>query len=186
MLWLMDWLMQDAAKDLVNADEDETGEEQGGLRRERVGEEGGPALIDTDLLNEGGVGVKAEEGVWVEAKVGEKRGRVLVMEFREPVSGLGEHAGIMAEEYRDPWRKEDWEDGGGAVSLRVGLKAEGSGGRSPPCHEVDDVSKGQEVSREDLRGGRLRQEPCWCVPGFLKAKRSKIEYQRSKTRKIMN
>lgn len=173
MLWLMDWLMQEAAKDLVNAEEDETGEEQGGLRREGVGvgEGGGPALIDTDLLKEGGVGEKAEEGAWAEAEVGEERGSVLETEVRELVSGLGGHTGVAAEEHGDPWRKEDWGDGGGAASLRVGLKAEGSGG-------PDDVSEGQEVSREDLRGGRLRQEPCGCVPGLLKAK--KIKDRRSK------
>lgn len=37
MLWLMDWLMQDAAKDLENAEEDRMGEEPAGLRG------GGPA-----------------------------------------------------------------------------------------------------------------------------------------------
>lgn len=56
-LWLMDWLMQDAAKDLVNVEEEEeelTGEEHVGERREE-GEDGGAALTD-DLQEEGGGG----------------------------------------------------------------------------------------------------------------------------------
>ncbi len=91
----MDWLIQEAAKDLVNAEE-VMGEEHGGDRREEdgVGEEGGPALMDEDLPEEEDEGVKAEEGVgkevggaWIEEplpeeEVEEKLGKVLETVFR--------------------------------------------------------------------------------------------------------
>lgn len=52
-LWLMDWLMQDAAKDLLKA-EDRTGEGQGGFRG------GGPARTDGEAgATAGGAGVHA-------------------------------------------------------------------------------------------------------------------------------
>lgn len=71
----MDWLMQEAAKDLVNAEEEATGEEHGGERREDgVGEDGGPvidglvgaeaggALVE-ETLPEGGVGDKQDRAL---------------------------------------------------------------------------------------------------------------------------
>lgn len=73
ILWLMDWLMQDAAKDLVNAEEDKMGEEQGGFRG------GGPART------EGGAGAKAGGGAG-----GEVLGPV--------AGGCGKHAGTPADE----------------------------------------------------------------------------------------
>lgn len=73
ILWLMDWLMQDAAKDLVNAEEDKMGEEQGGFRG------GGPART------EGGAGAKAGGGAG---------GEVL----GPGVGGCGKHAGTPADE----------------------------------------------------------------------------------------
>lgn len=71
--------MQEAAKDLVNAEEDDTGEEHGGERRKEddMGEEGGPALTDEDCgkeegeeEEEGEAVVTAEEGAGEEAWVG--------------------------------------------------------------------------------------------------------------------
>lgn len=112
ILWLIDWLIQEAAKDLVNAEVEATGEEHGGERREEdsVGEGGGPALLHEDLPKEGEEGVKAEEGVgegvWgacireplPEEGVGEKQGRTLETVFREvssPDTGVGEEAGTV-------------------------------------------------------------------------------------------
>lgn len=61
--------MQEAAKDLVKAEEEAIGEEQRGEWREDggVGEEGGPALIDDDRSEDEETSMKAEEGVGEEA-----------------------------------------------------------------------------------------------------------------------
>lgn len=108
----MDWLIQEAAKDLVNAEEEVMGEEHGGDRREEdgVGEEGGPALMDEDLPEEEDEGVKAEEGVGEEAgracieeplseeRVEEKLGKAPETVFREVSStdsGVGEDSGTV-------------------------------------------------------------------------------------------
>jgi len=48
----MDWLIQEAAKDLVKAEETVVGEEHGGERMDGAGEEGGPALDDEGLPDE--------------------------------------------------------------------------------------------------------------------------------------
>lgn len=60
MLWLMDWLIQEAAKDLVNTDEEgATGEERSEEEDDGgVGEEGGAACMEEDLPEEDGVGEK--------------------------------------------------------------------------------------------------------------------------------
>lgn len=129
MLWLMDWLMQDAANDLEKAEEDRTGEEQGGLR----GEEGGGTLA-----NKGEAGVKAEGGG------GEPR---RVLELREC---SGEVA--AADEEGDPRPGGAWGPlaGEGARPLRVALKAEGSSVGSLSLNQVD-----EEASKD---GGRLGAE----------------------------
>lgn len=68
--------MQEAAKDLVNAEEDDTGEEHGGECRKEddKGEEEGPALTDEDCgkeeEEEEEAVVTAEEGAGEEARVG--------------------------------------------------------------------------------------------------------------------
>lgn len=72
--------MQDAAKDLVNAELEATGEEHVGERREE-GEDGGAALTDEDLQDEDEGG-----GSWIWApgeRVGEKQGSVLEKESAE-------------------------------------------------------------------------------------------------------
>lgn len=88
--------MQEAAKDLVNAEEEAMGEEHGGEWREEdgVGEEGGPARIDEDRPEEEEVGVKAEKGE------GEEGGGVcmeepLPIEVFSADTGVGEDVGAI-------------------------------------------------------------------------------------------
>lgn len=70
--------MQEAAKDLVKAEEEETGEVQGGERREvGVGEDGGPLIHD--LVGDEAGGAPVEETL-PEEGVGDKQDRALEME----------------------------------------------------------------------------------------------------------
>lgn len=147
----MDWLIQEAAKDLVNAEEEVMGEEHGGERREEpgVGEEGGPALMNEDLPEEEeeDKGVTAEDcvvedsgGTCIEEPLpeegaGETPGRAPETVFREVSSadtGMGENAGtILNGEEQGVARTEEEEEGRaltgeGERCLRLGLKAEGA------------------------------------------------------------
>lgn len=139
---MMDWLIQEAAKDLVNAEEEAMGEVQGGDRREDedgVGEEGGPARMDEDLPEEEDEGVKGEEGVEGEAGrarskeplpeegVGEKQGRVPETVFRDASSadtGVGEDAEITLKGEEQGGVEGRAPTGEGERCLRLGLKAE--------------------------------------------------------------
>lgn len=188
----MDWLIQEAAKDLVNAEEEAIAEEHGGERREDggVGEEGGPALIDEDLPEEG---VNADEGVGeraggdctdeplLEEGVGEKQGRVLEFRFREvssPDPRVGGVAGIIlnGEEQGGAWTEEEEGEGRtltgeGEQCLRLSLKADGAVVRSLYWSGV--VMAGLGVSKDGPEDGRLPDgrlavdrvaggpEPCW-------------------------
>jgi len=86
ILWLIDWLIQDAAKDLVNAEEDVMGDD----RREEdgVGEEGTPALTNEDLpeavvgVGEEAGGAPREETMPAEG-VGDEQEKALETEFGE-------------------------------------------------------------------------------------------------------
>lgn len=122
ILWLIDWLIQEAAKDLVKAEVEAIGEEHGGEWRveESVGERGGPALLLEDLPEEEEEGVKAEEGVGEgvggacmeeplpDEGAGEKQGRSLETMLREVSSAdarVREDAGTVldGEECEDAW-----------------------------------------------------------------------------------
>lgn len=72
MLWLIDWLIQEAAKDLVNVEEDVLGAEHGGECMEEaiVGEGEGPAVRDEDLPEEEDEKGGAKAGDGVEEEIG--------------------------------------------------------------------------------------------------------------------
>lgn len=186
----MDWLIQEAAKDLVNAEEEATGEEHGGERREEdsVGEEGGPALMDEDLPEEEEAGEGEEEeagGACIEVPlpeegIGEKRGRALETVFREVSSAdtvVAEDAGapLNGEEQGGARTEEEEEEEGIALTgegercLRLGLKAEEDVVRSVSRPGVTKAGLGLsirlDVSDEGREDGRLpegrHREPCW-------------------------
>lgn len=140
----MDWLIQEAAKDLLNAEE--VGEEHGGERREEdsVGEEEGPALMDEDLpeeeeeeeesnageaVGEEAAGALMEEPLPEEGG-GEKQGRALGTVFGEMKpsadEGVGEDAGttLNGEEQGDA-RTEEEEEGGRVGEVEKALMGEG-------------------------------------------------------------
>lgn len=175
----MDWLIQEAAKDLVNTEEEEEAiaVEHGGERKEEegVGEEGGAARRDEDLPKEGGV--KAEEGVGGEEEGGdriEKQGGAL--EKEEVSSGVGEDAdetSLKGEEQGGDLTEEGGGDptGEGERFLRLGLKAEGGAGRSFSWPEGsktgEGLSIGLHVSKEALEDGRLEVDCESCRSGSL-------------------
>lgn len=172
----MDWLIQEAAKDLVNAEEEATGEEHGGERREEdlpeeeeeeagegEEEEAGGACIEVPLPEEG---------------IGEKRGRALETVFREVSSAdtvVAEDAGApLNGEEQGGGRTEEEEEGRaltgeGERCLRLGLKAEEDVVRSVSRPGVTKAGLGLsirlDVSDEGREDGRLpegrHREPCW-------------------------
>lgn len=112
MLWLMDWLIQEAARDLVKAEEG-------------VGEGEGAALIDEGLPEEEEEEEKdGEEGVKAEVGEGEETGRALT---EEDVGEEGETALID----KDPLEEGVGEKHGRALETAVGevtpLTEEGEG-----------------------------------------------------------
>lgn len=171
----MDWLIQEAAKDLVNAEEEATGEEHGGERREEdlpeeeeeeagegEEEEAGGACIEVPLPEEG---------------IGEKRGRALETVFREVSSAdtvVAEDAGApLNGEEQGGGRTEEEEEGRaltgeGERCLRLGLKAEEAVVRSVSRPGVTKAGLGLsirlDVSDEGREDGRLpegrHREPC--------------------------
>lgn len=136
--------MQEAAKDLLNAEEEAVGEEHGGERRvgDSVGEEEGPALMDGDFPEEEeesnageGVGEEAggalmEEPLPEEGGGGEKQGRVLGTVFGEVKPSadkrVGEDAGttLNGEEQGDTGTEEE-EEGGRVGEIEKALMGEG-------------------------------------------------------------
>lgn len=86
----MDWLIQEAAKDLVNVEEDAMGEEHGGERRE---------------VCAAGEGEEEEQGARAGEGEGEETGGAL-MEITLPDEGLGEKQGralgIVSGEIKPP------------------------------------------------------------------------------------
>lgn len=141
----MDWLIQEAANDLLNADEDAVGEEHGGERREEgsVGEEEGPAFMDEDLPEEeeeeesnAGEGVGEEAGGALmeeplpEEGGGEKQGRALGTVFGEVKpsadKGVGEGAATTLNgEGQGDARTEEEEEGGREGEVEKALMGEG-------------------------------------------------------------
>lgn len=187
----MDWLIQEAAKDLVNAEEEVIGEEHGGERREEDGvDEGLPEEEEEEEdkgVGEDSGGARSEEPL-PEDGVGEKQGRALGTVFREVSStdtGVGENAGTIlnGEEQGGTWTEGEEEEEGRALTgegercLRLGLKAEGAVVRPMSWPGVAMAGLGLstrlDVSMEGLEGGRLPEgrlemgrllrdrEPCW-------------------------
>lgn len=69
----MDWLIQEAANDLENAEEEAVGEEHGGERREEdgVGEKQGGALeAELREASSAGTGVGEDEGTTLNSEEG--------------------------------------------------------------------------------------------------------------------
>lgn len=134
--------MQEAAKDLVNVEEEAMGEEHGGERREDDGggEEGAPARMDEE--EEEDEGVKAEKGVGEEAGgariegllpeegVGEKQGRALETVSRDVSSGVGGDVGTTRNGEEQGGARTGALTGEGERCLELGLKAEGAMVRS--------------------------------------------------------
>lgn len=182
----MDWLIQEAAKDLVNAEEAATGEE----RREEdgVGEEGGPALTDEDLPDEEEEAVKVVEGVGEEAdrafmedtlleqRVGDKQERAPETVFGEvdpsAGKGVGEDAGtaLNGEEQGGACAEEDkggrTAEVGGAPTgegerfLKLGLMSDRAGESSGSWPEV--IMAGLGCTNRLEEGHKLcNPDPCW-------------------------
>lgn len=169
----MDWLIQEAAKDLVNAEEEVMGEEHGGERREGR-EEGGPALMEEDLSKEEDERVKAEEGVGEEAGgacieeplpaegVVEKLGKALETVFRELSSadtGVGEDPGTILNGEEQGGERTEEEGraltGEGERCLRLGLMAERSVSWPAVAMSALGLSARLKVSKEGLEDGWL-------------------------------
>lgn len=182
----MDWLIQEAAKDLVNAEEAVTGEE----RREEdgVGEDGGPALTE-DLPDEEEGAVKEGKGVGEEAdrafledalleqREGDKQERAPETVFGEvnpsARKGVGEDAGtaLNGEEQRGARPEEDkggrTVEVGGALTgegerfLKLGLKADRVGESSGSWQEVIMAELDCTTRLEAENKLLCNPDPCW-------------------------
>jgi len=138
MLWLMDWLMQEAAKDLVKVEEEEHGGDRGAAR------------TDEDL---------PEEEPLPGEGMGEKQGGALEASSEE--AGLGEDAEttLNGEEEEE---EEEEEDGGSALTgegercLRLGLKAGGSAS-GPGGAGLSSRSSQEDLDRRPMGGPESRR-----------------------------
>lgn len=183
----MDWLIQEAAKDLVNAEEEAIGEE----RREEdgVGEEGGPAFTNEDLPDEEEDAVEvlkdgAEEAgrafmedTLLEERVGDKQARAPETAFGEVKpsgdKGVGEDAGtaLNGEEQggarpqeEEGGREEEVEEaltGEGERFLKLGLNADGAGESSGSWLEVIRAELGGSTRLDDGHRMLGNPDPCW-------------------------